>query len=58
MKISEKIAEALAATYEIIEALPDDPDNANDAWELFKVFQVRDSLKAVYQYEKDKERMS
>lgn len=53
--ISSDMHEALEIIGRIIEALPDDPDNAEDAWQLFKVFQARDCLRAAYDYEKEQE---
>lgn len=53
--ISTDMAEALEIIQRVIDALPDDPDNAEDAWQLFKVFQARDSLKAAYDYEREQE---
>lgn len=53
--VSSDMHEALEIIGRIIEALPDDPDNAEDAWQLFKVFQARDCLRAAYDYEKEQE---
>lgn len=49
--ISEDMRDVLDRIQHIIDAMPDDPDNADDAWQLFKVFQARDSMKAAYEYE-------
>lgn len=49
--ISEDMRVVLDRIQHIIDAMPDNPDNAEDAWQLFKVFQARDSLKAAYEYE-------
>ena len=53
--ISSDIYDALEIVKRIIDTLPDDPDNADDAWQMSKIFQARDCLKAAYDYEKDKE---
>lgn len=53
--LSSDMHDALEIINRIIDALPDDPDNAEDAWQLFKVFQARDCLRAAYDYEKDQE---
>lgn len=49
--ISEDMRDVLDRIQHIIDAMPDNPDCAEDAWQLFKVFQARDSLKAAYEYE-------
>lgn len=54
-RLSSEMYDALAIINRIIKKLPDDPDNADDAWQLFKVFQARDSLKAAYEYQRDQE---
>lgn len=53
--ISSDMHEALEIIDRVIKALPNDPDNAEDAWQLFKVFQARDCLRAAYDYEKEQE---
>lgn len=53
--VSSDMHEALEIIGRIIEALPDNPDTAEDAWQLFKVFQARDCLRAAYDYEKEQE---
>lgn len=53
--VSSDMHEALEIIGRIIEALPDNPECAEDAWQLFKVFQARDCLRAAYDYEKEQE---
>lgn len=53
--VSSDMHEALEIIDRVIKALPNDPDNAEDAWQLFKVFQARDCLRAAYDYEKEQE---
>ena len=53
--ISSDMYDTLEIINRIIDALPDDPENAEDAWQMFKVFQARDCLKAAYEYEKEQE---
>ena len=53
--ISSDMYDALEIINRIIDALPDDPENAEDAWQMFKVFQARDCLRAAYDYEKEQE---
>lgn len=53
--VSSDMHEALEIIDRVIKALPNDPDNAEDAWQLFKVFQARDCLRAAYDYETEQE---
>lgn len=53
--VSSDMYDALEIIDRVIKALPNDPDNAEDAWQLFKVFQARDCLRAAYDYEKEQE---
>ena len=53
--ISSDMYEALELINKVIDALPDNPESAEDAWQLFKVFQARDCLRAAYDYEKEQE---
>lgn len=53
--VSSDMHKALEIIDRVIKALPNDPDNAEDAWQLFKVFQARDCLRAAYDYEKEQE---
>lgn len=54
-RISSEMKDALDLVQQIIASMPEDPDNADDAWQLFKLFQARDCLRAAYDYERDVE---
>ena len=54
-RISSDMYDALEIINRIIDALPDNPEDAEDAWQMFKIFQTRDCLRAAYEYEQDKE---
>lgn len=54
-RISSDMHEALEIIKRVIDALPDNPESADEAWQMFKLFQARDCLNAAYEYEQDKE---
>lgn len=53
--ISSDMYDALQLLEHIINALPDNPQSAEEGWQLFKVYQARDSLRAAYDFELEQE---
>lgn len=52
--ISSDMYDALELIRKVIDAMPE-PKDAEDGWQLFKLYQARDCLRAAYDFEKDKE---
>lgn len=52
--ISSDMYDAIELVKKIIADLPE-PSNADDGWQLFKLYQARDCLKAAYDYESEQE---
>lgn len=52
--ISSDMYDALELIKKIIDAMPE-PADAEDGWQLFKLYQARDNLRAAYDYEKEQE---
>lgn len=52
--ISTDMYDALELIKKIIDAMPE-PTDSEDGWQLFKLYQARDCLRAAYDFEKDKE---
>lgn len=52
--ISSDMYDALELIKKIIDEMPE-PSDAEDGWQLFKLYQARDCLRAAYDYEKAQE---
>lgn len=52
--ISSDMYDAIELVKKIIADLPE-PSSADDGWQLFKLYQARDCLRAAYDYEREQE---
>lgn len=52
--ISSDMYDALELIRKIIDAMPE-PRDADEGWQLFKLYQARDCLQAAYDYEREQE---
>ena len=52
--LSSDMHDALETIRKVIDAMPE-PKDAEDGWQLFKLYQARDCLRAAYEFEQDRE---